>query len=84
MTVRSRSICCHRKFVERKLCVCALADLFTLRVLNTVYQIVLSFVCRSPIEVSSALPSSNFHRRRKASNPRKHVIKQSAEGEGAS
>lgn len=37
----------------------------------------------SSIDVSNVLQSSNFHNRRKASNPRKHVIKQSAEGEGS-
>jgi len=51
-------------------------------VLNNVYQIVLSVVGRSSTEVSSALPSSNFQRRRKAPNPRKHVMKQSEESEG--
>lgn len=53
-------------------------------VLKNVYQIVLSVVGRSSTEVLSALPSSNFQRRRKASNPRKHVMKQSEESEGAS
>lgn len=37
----------------------------------------------SSIQVSSVLPSSNFHKKRKASNPRKHVIKEGAEGEGS-